>query len=69
MLISCLTSIAVTVFAVYLSVNANEEMIKLAMAGVAFISLCFTLVFTPLIFKLALLAVPAIVSRLFNWAS
>lgn len=69
MFIPCLTSIAVTVFAVYLSVNANEEMIKLAMAGVAFISLCLTLVFAPLVFKLVLLAVPFIGSRLFNWAS
>jgi hypothetical protein len=69
MFIPCLTSIAVTVFAVYLSVNATEEMIKLAMAGVAFISLCLTLVFAPLLFKLVLLILPFVGSRFFNWAS
>jgi hypothetical protein len=69
MFIPCLTSIAVTVFAVYVSVNANEEMIKLAMAGIAFISLCLTLVFAPLFFKLALLVLPFIGSRLFKWVS
>ncbi|MGC9503068.1 hypothetical protein [Baaleninema sp.] len=64
MLVSCLATLAVAGVSIVLSLNTTEEIVKVAMAGVAGLCLILSLIFAPWPVKALVLAAPLALDRL-----
>jgi hypothetical protein len=64
MLVSSLMTLGIASVAVFFSMNTSEEIVKVATACVAGLCFFFSLVFEPVIIKLAVIAVPLLGKRL-----
>jgi hypothetical protein len=64
MLVPLVTTLAIASGAICLSVNATEEVVKVAAVVTAVISLFFSLVFAPIVVKLLILVALTVVEKL-----
>lgn len=64
MLVPLLTSLAIASGAICLSVNTREEIVRVAAVVVAIICLFLSLVFAPMLVKLAIVLAPPVLEKL-----
>ena len=63
-----LMALGVASVAACLSINSEEEVVKVAMASAAILSLLLTLILAPWILKLAAIGIPLGLDRLNAWS-
>ncbi|MDB9312183.1 hypothetical protein PN462_03640 [Spirulina sp. CS-785/01] len=64
MLAPLVVSLSVASVAVFLNINAKEEIIKVSAAVIAVISLFLSIFFAPLVIKLLIAAIPLVTDKL-----
>ena len=68
MLLLSVVSFGIASVSAFLSLSAQEEVVKVALACIAVFAILFTLIFGPWLLKLSLFAIPLLIERIYNFS-
>ncbi|CCQ50096.1 riboflavin synthase subunit alpha [Crocosphaera watsonii WH 8501] len=66
MLIISLITLLIASVSAFLSINSNEDIVKVSMGCVALLCSLITLIVAPWVLKLSIIAIPLVIDRLNN---